>query len=104
MCDDCWRSYGAPTELPPDANDLLDLIEDLYGQDRCVTGGPLHSFLSNWNLEDPEPYGLEDWAVDPEVVQLATAIGDAMAKLTLIERAAVLAASDGIITRPQKGS
>lgn len=94
MCVDCWESYGAPTTEPAFGPAIRMMIRDLYTMERCGVGGPLHSVLDDWNLEDEH---LTPW-VDPtdpwpaEVLELAQRICDVMLKLSLTERAAVLAA------------
>jgi hypothetical protein len=52
MCLNCWQEAGSPTELPPNANDLITMINELYSTEKGSTGGPLHIVLDDWNLED----------------------------------------------------
>lgn len=50
MCGNCWTEAGSPTERTPQTQHLVDLIEALYSAH--PTGGPLHSVLDDWNLDD----------------------------------------------------
>lgn len=52
MCLNCWEEAGSPTELPENADELIQLIKELYATEKGGTGGPLHIVLDDWNLED----------------------------------------------------
>jgi hypothetical protein len=55
MCGDCWEQHGAPTDWTPQTARFIELHDALY--DLEPMGGPLHSVLDDWNLDDEiEPY------------------------------------------------
>lgn len=95
MCGGCWDKYGRPTTLPSGWQKTVQLIEMLYDEPDCGVGGPLHVVLDDWNLEDEhlEPYE-GDYA--PRAMELAQRISRRLRAMTLSERAAVLAAADGM--------
>lgn len=88
MCDDCWADWATiPLEWHDDIPLARVLIEMLYAEH--LTGGPLHAFLDDWNIEeDPEPWKIEEFP--PAVRGLVLAIVEVMTPMTARQRAEVL--------------
>lgn len=95
MCRACWEEQGSPTDLPDNAAEVIDLINQLYDQPDGGTGGPLHVALDDFNIEDRyiEPWPGGDYT--PETRDLADRIAHLMRPMTEAHRAAVLAERAG---------
>lgn len=96
MCRSCYvDTYGAPTDLPDNAETIIEQINDLYAQPDGGTGGPLHVALDDMNLDDDcwEPYTEHDWL--PRTMELAKQISRRMKVLSVDQRAAVIAKWEG---------
>lgn len=95
MCKGCWLKHGAPTELPANADEIVEAIEALYEQPRCGVGGPLHVELDDLNL-DLDGHIWEPWSPDydpypPETIAVAQKVCDLMNSLPVDQRYAVAA-------------
>lgn len=49
MCDVCWKQAGSPVEWTPQTARFIELADRLY--EDHPTGGPLHVYLDDWNLD-----------------------------------------------------
>jgi hypothetical protein len=88
---------GAPSQLPPQAADIVTLIEQLYAEPDGGTGGPLHKLLDDFDVDCIEPFRALDW--EPQTWRLAELVAAYMRPLSRDQRAAVLAAWEGWIER-----
>ena len=94
MCRDCWEDYGSPTIWSDGIVLTGRLIDALYSQGDATTGGPLHAFLANWNIDtDPTPHDIENFSLSTRV--LAQSIAELMTAMTIEERASTLALQSG---------
>ena len=55
MCKTCWTVAGSPYDLPENAAEIVDAINDLYDLPDCGAGGPLHVQLDDWNADWSTP-------------------------------------------------
>lgn len=95
MCGDCWAEHGSPTIWNPEVAAVADLVTELYDDYGCTTGGPLHVYVDDWNLDIPtiEPYWSED--DDPALIAFVTALAQRLEALSVPERYSALAHHDG---------
>jgi hypothetical protein len=98
MCNACWVDRGCPSELPPTAAELVTLIQQLYAQPDGGSGGPLHVFLDDFNVDHIEPFREFEW--EPQTWRLAELIAAHMRPLSPDQRAAVLALWEGWLELP----
>lgn len=93
MCRNCWTVAGSPYDLPENAAEIVDAINDLYDLPDCGAGGPLHVQLDDWNVElDWKPWpGPEREPWPPEAMEQAQLVADLMVPLPVSQRYAVLA-------------
>lgn len=55
MCSQCWEKAGSPAEWTPQTDRFIELADRLY--EEHSTGGPLHVYLDDWNLDGTvEPF------------------------------------------------
>jgi hypothetical protein len=98
MCCGCWKEeYGAPTNLPDNAREIMDAIDLLYATEGCGTGGPLHVQVEDNNVEvEWKPYNGPggSWYSDL-AMQRAQVVADFMTPLSIDQRAAVMAKYNG---------
>jgi hypothetical protein len=106
VCYACWAEDGKPSELPENADEIVELINKLYAQPDGFTGGPMHVVTDDWNVEDEIVEnclrdinrGLTAGAWSVETCGLAWQIGKRLLLLTEDQRSAVLAKRDGFIS------
>lgn len=88
MCYGCYEDYGFPTCVSPA---VLDAAAKM---DACDPFGDLHVVIDDWNIEDEH---IEWCRAKPGLIPLDRAAIDALAALTLDERAAAMAIRDGYL-------
>lgn len=90
MCEGCYEEYGRPQ--PDDAaRAVVPLISAVY-EASCVGGG-LHIVVDDWNLEDESLH----WCLRQTLSDDERRCGEALAALSLEQRAAALAIYDRFI-------
>jgi hypothetical protein len=103
MCRGCWECDDFPAEWTPTIARAVVLWRRLYDELGEPTGGPLHVYLDDYNLdlEVIEPYYSErrgpgsDDAYAPEVTQVADDLAALLNGMTLPKRYTVMAYADG---------
>ena len=88
MCIYCAVDYPIEEVDSPTVERVIKLIEDLYVLE--VVGGPLHTALDDWNIEDRywDPYRGD---FSDEVIELAECICTEMLRLTVGQRNFIMA-------------
>ena len=99
MCDDCWKRAGSPKIDSPGVRAAVAAIAE------C--GGDLPPLLDDYNVEeralDGDEQTCKDWSgavVIPEHAAKMLAVVQAMRPLSVQERYAALALSDGYWALP----
>jgi hypothetical protein len=101
VCYFCWAEGGKPSELPENADEIVELINELYAQPDGFTGGPMHVVTDDWNVDCVETClrdvesGRGVWS--RETCEAARKVGERLLPLTEDQRSAVLAKRDGFI-------
>lgn len=67
MCEGCWVEQGSPTELPPTADRIKELLHRLYEDLGHGTGGPLHVAVDDYNLDDESQALIPSYRWDPPI-------------------------------------
>jgi hypothetical protein len=106
VCYACWAEDGKPSELPENADEIVEMINKLYSLPDGFTGGPIHVVTDDWNVEDENVQGCL-FQIDEDLTngvwsrltcELARRIGELLLPLTEDQRSAVLAKRDGFIS------
>lgn len=100
MCEVCWTElYDRSKDLPPNGDEIADVIRELYAHPRGELGGPLHAKIEDFNIEGEwKPFN--DFT-DPkhrypdDLVEISQRVCDAMNPLSEAQRAAVVARFEG---------
>lgn len=92
MCLTCVEKYGGTdVEVTDDMRRVSRLVNDLYSLEGCVTGGPLHIVVDDYNLEAQDlewcRKHLDGRDYEEHVKVLCHTILDALTPLTLAQRA-----------------
>lgn len=90
MCQGCYEEYGRPA---PDeaARGVVPLIAAVY--ERCPVGGRLHIVVDDWNLDDEDIA----YCLGNDIPDVDRKCGEALASLTVDQRAAALAIYNGYV-------
>ena len=103
MCYSCWAEDGKPSELPENADVIVEAINELYVRPDGFTGGPMHVVTDDWNVDCVETClrnvdrDLAAGTWSRETCEAARKVGELMLPLTENQRSAVLAKRDGFI-------
>lgn len=94
MCQACWMQAGAPTIDTPAVRAAAVLIAKVY--EFSTVGGGLHVIVDDFNIEDSSILAgrFEREEDSAEKIAAETACLDALAKMTVQERASALALHD----------
>lgn len=101
MCQGCYLEYGQPSLNSKEINRAAQLIRIIYQE--SGTGGPLHSILDDWNLENEHIEFHENWLTEREanysnrLAQSSRELLEIFKKMTVPERASSLAHAEGFI-------
>ncbi len=91
MCIGCYEGYDSPAVITPETRAAAKLIEAVRSE--CPAGGELHIVIDDWNLEDDSLAFCKQYIkTDAE-----RACHDALAKMSLDERASAMALADGYL-------
>ena len=98
MCLQCYKNYGSPKILNDNIKQCAKLISKLYDWQCC--GGNLHIVVDDWNIEDNDlkfcknEIDKNKYNVPKGQIKIENLIYDYMIKMTILERASLLAYSD----------
>jgi len=98
----CWQKYGSPAILNDAVRDAAQAVADVY--EWSVVGGALHVVLDDWNIEDEHLSRCAQGIEDPSRVESEEQLVKEryclalFRKLSLEERASVLAFAEGYIS------
>jgi hypothetical protein len=109
MCEGCYEEYGRPAIITDRTLAAAELVRQVY--DYSGVGGNLHIVLDDWNIEDDnlefcakeiaaggyfDPKYPDERATS-EQLDVEKRCCDALARMTLAERASALALYDGYL-------
>lgn len=98
MCRSCWADWGSPTELPPNADEIVTAFTEVYEHEDGGTGGPLHVQLDDFNVEgDWKPWDIddEDRYYPDDLYEICSRVQALVAPLPDEQRAALIAYWNG---------
>lgn len=101
MCQGCYLEYGQPSLDSKEINHAAQLIRIIYQE--SGTGGPLHSILDDWNIENEHMEIHENLLTERErnysdrLAQTSRDLLEIFKKMTVPERASSLARAEGFI-------
>lgn len=106
MCRGCWEHEGEfPAEWAPPIARAVVLWRRLYDELGEPTGGPLHVYLDDYNLDidviEPQYSGRRSDPYHPEVPGVCDELAALLTGMTLAQRYTVMAYADGFHDVPE---